>query len=743
MPANYLNAVAFIVVLTIIVFGAIVALLNLRTHPTVSVMAVIMIAVALLGFWRSYGFLKNEERVKGYIGREVTLEGRVVSVQNPEESKTPEEIEWYSAELDVYKMSGRNIRPFRVVLTVRNTEVFPNLYDIAVFNVALNDIENGLYDNSYRDSLRSQSVFVTGLGSYLRTKETASGVYSVLKYCKEYLNEAFLDFRHSEFIKALVIGDRKNLTSDIKQNFSDAGVSHILALSGLHISIILASLSMLFDFLNVHKRVYFFFALILLLFYMVITGFSKSVTRAGIMTLFTLSGVFPYRRTDGLNALCITLLVMIAWEPYSVGNVSLQLSFLSTLSIVVLSAPVMRNIDKSVNRFIFKRRLGRIYRFLIGVAVSVTSSVIITLGVLIFTFPTIVTKYDGINIVSFISNIVVIPQITFVIGFALVYLLMYIIPFLRFAAQGIMLPAVDFHSGVLLKSVEIFGDVPIENIWIVPEWRVVSAIIVLTAVLFLVLMNARLRYYAIPGVIVLLICAASIVITELNDKYEIHCLRYGSSRAVVFSHAGETVIYKAQDDDAYAAMQFCARYNVNSISAVIVPVFSDNYKQYFDAIYADYNIEKVFLCQAYLYSGNLEKAKRYFESHGTKVAEYEYFTQTDAGILDFEVELRNYKSYRLSTCINGASFLYATNISASPTYTPIELDGTDIVVLDGEYETIKADYAMDAEYFLFDFTQYSEYFKSVMKDKNIYDLSAADVHIFRFDDEKISMRSIS
>jgi len=138
-------------------------------------------------------------------------------------------------------------------------------------------------------------------------------------------------------IKALCLGDKKDLDSELKTSFSATGASHILAVSGLHVGIIFAVLSMSLSFLGKSRRKLFIKNCIIIIFlwaYAALVGFSPSVTRATVMFSFVLAGQMLQRDISTYNSLAASAFFICLFRPYDVFETGFQLSYLAVLSIV-------------------------------------------------------------------------------------------------------------------------------------------------------------------------------------------------------------------------------------------------------------------------------------------------------------------------------------------------------------------------------------------------------------------------
>ncbi len=140
---------------------------------------------------------------------------------------------------------------------------------------------------------------------------------------------------------AMALGDRSRITNDLRDIYSISGASHVLALSGLHLGIIYALLSFL---LRVGRQQWLreMFIILGIWSYAVFTGLSPSVVRASAMiTVFSLASLL-HRRRMSLNALSLTVIVMLMVQPMNLMDVGFQMSVMAVLAILVCYRPVYR-----------------------------------------------------------------------------------------------------------------------------------------------------------------------------------------------------------------------------------------------------------------------------------------------------------------------------------------------------------------------------------------------------------------
>ena len=205
------------------------------------------------------------------------------------------------------------------------------------------------------------------------------------------------DAETAGFLAAMLTGERGGLSVETETALSEAGLSHLLAVSGLHCTFLVALLGLLIP--PVRRRLFAACAIGVLLFYMLMTGLSPSIVRSCIMLTFVLTAPLLRRDSDGPTSLGAALLVILLCNPYAAAGIGLQLSFAATGGILLLG--------------------GRLYEWMMKLPVSqpllrkgwsfLAASMASSLGALVFTVPLTAHYFRVFTLLSPLSNLLVVP----------------------------------------------------------------------------------------------------------------------------------------------------------------------------------------------------------------------------------------------------------------------------------------------------------------------------------------------
>lgn len=201
-----------------------------------------------------------------------------------------------------------------------------------------------------------------------------------------------------ELLKGMLLGDKTGVPEEINESFRHVGLSHLFAVSGLHLSIWVGLFSYIKFKRNSFRVMMRVVSALFILFFMAVTGFTSSVFRAGIMTLVFLAAQGLGRKADGINSLGLAAVILCLINPYSCLELSFLLSFSATLGILICYTPIENFGEKLQCRF--NGIVGKPLKWIITAgAVSVSAS--------IFTFPVSSIVFGEISAVSPFANLIV------------------------------------------------------------------------------------------------------------------------------------------------------------------------------------------------------------------------------------------------------------------------------------------------------------------------------------------------
>ena len=207
-------------------------------------------------------------------------------------------------------------------------------------------------------------------------------------------------------VLAMTLGDKSMLKEMTRDTYAISGASHVLALSGLHLSIIYFLLSLMVARMK-HHVWHEIFLLSAIWAYVIMVGMSPSVVRAATMITICIFLGIIHRTGVSLNTLSLTVIIMLLANPLSIYDVSFQLSFLSVLSILVLYPQLMR---------VFKEEWLMCHRYFRWFL----SMLCVSFAAQVGTTPLVCYYFERIACYGLLTNFIVIPLTTIIIYMSIV-----------------------------------------------------------------------------------------------------------------------------------------------------------------------------------------------------------------------------------------------------------------------------------------------------------------------------------
>lgn len=375
--------------------------------------------------------------------------------------------------------------------------------DVFIIKTSLRDVTPPLNPGqfNYKKYLEKQYIyhqlFVTNdmLFNFTRSDQTVFGIANKIR---EHINFKLkkYSFKPDELaiINAILLGQRQNISEDVYTNYRNAGAIHILAISGLHIGIILIMLSSFFKPLERFRYgIYIKTVLIILILwsFAIIAGLSASVTRAVSMFSIVAIGMHLKRPTNIYNTLAISIFVLLLFKPLFLFDVGFQLSYLAVFGIVSLNP----TLDK-----LWRPKYWLFKKFWQTLTVTLSAQIgIIPISLFYF------HQFPGL---FFLTNLLIIPFLGIILGLGIIIILL--------AALNILPIALANLFGLLINYMNHFvGWVAEQKAFLIKD----ISFNLLYVVIFYLLIIAFFRFIIKRNYKRFLLLLTSIIITQIIFIY--------------------------------------------------------------------------------------------------------------------------------------------------------------------------------------------------------------------------------
>lgn len=238
-----------------------------------------------------------------------------------------------------------------------------------------------------------------------------------------------------DLLSGVLLGRTEKIPQTVREDYGKAGISHVLAVSGLHLSIMLALFGVLLQRRLFSRTQRILAEIGLALAFAALTGFPPSMARAVSMLVLSRAALLLGRDADALNSLGFSIICILLWNPYAVFSLSLQLSYLSTMGICAFSEPM----SNWFSRAFFHRDWFALSEYRPKTA-AVLSALCVPLSAQVLTTPLICWQFGRVSLISPITNLLIAFPLTIMLFLGMVCSLLgfapILTPFCRLAALG-------------------------------------------------------------------------------------------------------------------------------------------------------------------------------------------------------------------------------------------------------------------------------------------------------------------
>ncbi len=356
----------------------------------------LLVVFILLGFIRIESGKLSEDKIfeiESLNNQKMTIEGKIS--ESPEIKNNKQKI--ILENLKDIKNSN-DIDGKMIVYTERYPEY--NFKDKIKFESKINLPED--FDGfEYRNYLFSKEIYYIAYYSEIEmVKKNDAGINFQISqfriYANELIKKIFLD-PYAGIVSAMILGIKSDISSETLESFNKTGTRHIIAISGLHMTIVSVIFMYLLLALGLKRNYAFYFAILGIAFFVALVGFPSSAVRAAVMGGLILFAVKVGRLNSAGNAVIFAGVLMILYDPnllrYDAG---FQLSFLAVLGIIY----IYPGLDLCLKKYSDHLKIKTMF--------------LITISAQIATLPIIINSFGNYSVFSVLANILVLPFVPIV-----------------------------------------------------------------------------------------------------------------------------------------------------------------------------------------------------------------------------------------------------------------------------------------------------------------------------------------
>ena len=470
---------------------------------------------------------------------------------------------------------------------VVNTSVYTEikLGDYITFEADLQELKSS---DRYGLTRLAQGI---GYSTYAKSSaiETTTGKQELVDMVRSKV-KAILDRElnedNSEICYAVLFGQKYGLSDNISEMFSYAGISHILAVSGLHIGVLVTLIWFALKKLKISDYIKLIIFASILLFYSYLCGFSPSVCRASIMAFVLAVSKVRCWEYDIINSLGLAGCVILLCNPLVLYSVSFQLSFMCIFGIITF-APFIK-------KCLLKVKCPKVLAEILAISIAVN----------IVILPVAMNVFYEVSLLGVLANIIVLPI------FSVAYILLFVIVLLSLIISP--LGALLFVPELFLHLIKViayyFSLIPfgVFKVFNVSYW-LIALVMLTTLTIHFLMVKAWWKYVYVS--VLLVVCTTLIIVGCLPKTYEADALLIGkqyNSNVVVYTYDNKNILI-GSNIEISALDRLCRELEIKEFDKIIAYDLQLNKVDNLCKIIESYKVETVIIPDSLDYSAIINK----------------------------------------------------------------------------------------------------------------------------------------
>lgn len=598
--------IAFLAI-TLILVGII-----FRKKQTISVMLILV--VCLFGFLSYfYKTISTKDKITPLANQEIRIKAVITDISVNERGT-------FCYNLNVLECGDKKApQKFKTILYSQG-EIDGDLYDTIYAKVLFNEIKSTATFNS-NEFYKQEEIYVTAF-----LKE----INHIFKYNKEpfikkikiwnerlcHKVDLLLDGDESALMKAMLLGDRADISEITSRSFTRSGMVHIISISGLHISILAGIFLFVLVNLKVSYRMCRIGTIVLVWIFVALTGFHISTIRSGIMLTVLLCGNLFGRPADNLNSLFLSGVLIVGANPFAIRSISFLMTFLATMGLILFGKKISTYLlfNLKINNSILK---------------FIVNSIACTFSATLFLIPIFIIVFKGTSVVAPLANIVAVFLAPIILVLGIIMLMLsfnsLLLPFAKAIAQILSL-----ILKMLINTANFFSEIPFSYVGLdynyIKLWFIISVCIL---IIILIREKEKIKIASLICIISLFILSIVNQVSTINN-INVETISTYNGQAVIITYRSKATVIEVKSDNYInsSIVSYLDNKNIYNITDFIILDKKTKSVNSFDYLVKVKNIQNIYIdennpvnqyCEDYL-SQNVNmfnfNSKDYLETTG-------------------------------------------------------------------------------------------------------------------------------
>lgn len=412
--------------------------------------------------------------------------------------------------------------------------------------------------------------------------DTKTAVYYINQY-SDYMREKIM----TEFpddtgglLTGIFLGDKSQMSSSLKSSVKLTGISHMAAVSGFNLTLVVHIMMLLLGSIGLKNKRYLKLILIvvLILTFMVFFKMSASVLRSGTMLIIFYGAEFFRRKTDTMNSVGLSCLIILIFNPCACRDIGFLLSIAGTVGVGVVG-PIIS--DKVNGKFNLKKP-----------AKGIVEAVIESSSAILCTLPFSALFFGGISLVSLIANLILAPLFTAVVLLVTLFAI-------TGGAVDLLLHGAGVFSKLMVWITEILGDVRYAYLSLEYDFIIVWLCLSITFIFIITVFFRSVKFSSISVMasVISLIIMISVSNFQSRDTITIETYTDGQDGCMIFSGNNECKIICTSDSGRIADKinEYCNEKWLYNIDTIYFCTLENNGLSYYNEQLSEFEIEKIYM----------------------------------------------------------------------------------------------------------------------------------------------------
>ncbi len=291
------------------------------------------------------------------------------------------------------------------------------------------DLANGIYFNGY-------------LLKALEIKENGNFIASIKGEISDTISK-YLNHREAGVMLAIGLGEKSALNNSALKSFEGAGLHHMIVVSGYHLSVLVGGLYFFLIRLKLGPKTAGVIGILSTVFLVLITGTTISALRAGLTFIIMFIGLMFNRRIDPINALFLSMTIIILHSPFAPFSISFQLSFAATLGVLLVAPLAKERGEGALRNLLFEMR----------------NLLMFSIAAVIMALPITIWHFGEAGIISVLSNFVITLPVSWLLLIMAMAVIFCFIP----PISTMLLLIAGLLAKFILSAVDLLGNLPLSR----------------------------------------------------------------------------------------------------------------------------------------------------------------------------------------------------------------------------------------------------------------------------------------